>query len=393
MRTSVGAVIVRELRAVRQNFRWVGPAICMPLLFGVFLTWQYAGKKVVRMPVTIVDQDHSATSRALTRAVLANEAFSLGQYADSADEFPELAARNLSRICFVFPRRLERDVKSGRGGRVAVLTDATNMLSGNIAQTEAKRVLGTFSVYADVMGTEARAQAPAPWALRTAVPVSSSFRSYFNANFNSNYANYICVGALIVPLQLASLLVACHAGAWEFTPGARPGLAAIAPSPLALILGKCFVYTTLVFPGCLIMLHFPQWFLDAPMLGSELLVAVLVVCFSFALVTFSFGISALIGQPLLTTLIGAILTLPNFLLCGYTWPNYAIAPGVHFLSYAFPMYHFAFAFRKVVLMGATVRDCTLEIGIWLMWCVLAALASWFGARRILRGDSRTEDPA
>jgi ABC-2 type transport system permease protein len=383
------AVIAREVRALRENSRLIALAVCAPPLFGLIITWQYAEKKLVSIPVTIVDQDHSAMSRGLTRALLANEAFSLGQYAGSPDEFPGLAAQNLSHICFVFPRNLERALKAGRGARVAVMTDATNILSGNIAQTASNEVFATFSVAADIKRTEARGLAPAPWAGRVALPLSSQFRSWFNPNFNNNYADYLCLGALIVPVQLASLLIACRSGAREFDKPARDEIATLAPHPLCLVLGKSIVYTALVWPGCLLTLHIPHWWLGVPMHGSEALVAWMVACFSAMLTTLAFGLSALTRMPLMASLLSAVLTLPNFLLCGYTWPNFAIPPGLHFLSYAFPMYQFAFAFRKVALMGAGWKDCGLEIQLWLAWSAVAFLLALLGAHMILRASRRS----
>jgi ABC-2 type transport system permease protein len=325
----------------------------------------------------------------MTRAILASETFSLGQYSDSPEEFPELAARNLSRVCFVFPRYFERDVKAGRGGRVAMLTDATNILAGNIAQTAAGELFGTLSVVADIRSTEARALAPSSLAGRVALPIARQSRSWFNPNLNNNYADYLGVGILIIPVQLASLLIACCSGSREFEKSALDELTVLAPGPIKLVLGKCFLYTAVVWPGCMLTLHLPNWWLAVPFRGSQFLVALMVACFSALLATVAFGLSALIRDPIQTSLVSAVLTLPNFLLCGYTWPNYAVPPGLRFLSYAFPMYQFSFAFRKVVLMGAGWRDCMFEIEIWLAWCVVAALLAFMGARRILR-ESRRE---
>ncbi|MCX6624689.1 MAG: hypothetical protein NTY38_27230, partial [Acidobacteria bacterium] len=112
-------------------------AIAGPLLFAFVVGAVYSEKKVVGIPVTIVDQDSSALSREITRAVLAAEPFVLGQYSDSPAGFPRLAAEGRSHICFVFPRHFERDIKAGKSAEVAVLVDATNLITGNVAATTA----------------------------------------------------------------------------------------------------------------------------------------------------------------------------------------------------------------------------------------------------------------
>ncbi len=203
-----GQIVLREWKSLRREARIALLIVVGPLAFAAMIAAVYLPKKVTALPVTIVDQDLGALSRELTRAVLATEPFVLGQYADSPDEFRRLAAEGRSQICFVFPRHFERDIKAGRGGAVAVLVDGTNVLATNAAVTGATTVLGTYSIGVDIQALQKRGTGSIGQARRIAMPIMQETRTWFNPALNSNYANFMVLGFLAIPIQLASLSVA-----------------------------------------------------------------------------------------------------------------------------------------------------------------------------------------
>jgi ABC-2 type transport system permease protein len=380
---SLFGLMRREYRALFQDWPLLVLALCMPVLFIASIGQMYSYRKVTEIPVAIVDQDHSALSREIVRGLLAAEPFKLAQYMNSASDCPDVAQRNLSHICLVIPRYLERNVKSGRAARVALLVDSTNMLAGNVALTAASEVLTTYSVGVSIRKNEALGVAPPPWSARASQPVLLRQLHWFSPGLNSNYVNFMVLGLSLVPIQLAPLLALCRSGAREFeSPGARSPIRT--RNPVLIVAGKCLPYISILWPASLVSIHLPHWWFGVPMVGSAWRLALVTLCFISMLITLSFALSTLTRDPVFTSELGALLTLPNFLLSGFTWPNFAMPVGIRPFSYAFPMHHFGFIVRKIALMGASWSDCTHEIGIWLAWMVVSLGLALVGARAIGR---------
>lgn len=377
-----GKIVLREWRSLQHDARLAVLAFAGPLAFALVAGAVYLPKKVTGMPVTIVDQDSSALSREVTRSLLATEPFVPGQYADSAEEFRRLAAEGRSHICFVFPRNFERDLKAGRGAQVAVLVDSSNLLAANIAGTAANTVLATYSAAADIRSLERRGMGRSQ-ATRTALPVIQETRSLFNPAFNSNYANFMVLGLIAIPIQLVSLLAVCRAGAREFGGGSAE-LLGISRSPFVIAAAKSTAYVVILWPVCWLAGHLPVWWLGMPVRGSEWLLAALTLWFVANMVMLGVAISIFSKDALLATEICAVITMPNFLLSGVTWPTFAMPKGLAAAAYVLPMNPYAFALRKIVLMGAEVGDLTRELLLLAGWSVMAGILALAGAYMLRR---------
>jgi ABC-2 type transport system permease protein len=391
--SAFGQIILREWRSLwREEARLTVLTITGPLLFALVVGAVYSQKKVIGVPATIVDQDSSALSRDITAAVLATEPFVLGQYTDSPDEFRRLAAEGRSHICFVFPRHFERDIKAGKSAEVAVLVDATNLITGNVAVTTATNLLASYSIGVDIRTMEKRGQGPDARVALAAMPVAQQTRSWFNPAFNSNYANFLVLGMIVIPVQLAPLLAACRAGTREFGSGSVE-LARLSRNPALVAAAKCAAYVAILWPVSWLTLHLPQWWLGLPMKGSEWLLTGMTLWFVTNMVLLGFAVSCLIRDALFGSEICALITMPNFLISGFTWPAFAMPRGLEIAAYLLPMNPFALALRKVTLMGAGAGNLTQEITLLAVWSILATALALSGAYLLLHhegpGKART----
>jgi ABC-2 type transport system permease protein len=385
-------IVFREWRFLLRDLRFTALMVCSPLLFSWIVGSVYSERKLAEIPATIVDQDHSALSREITQAVFATEPFTPGQYSTSIEEFKRLAAEGRAYVCFAFPPDFERDIKSGKAVRVAVLIDASNMITGNMAVTAASSVLGSYSVAADVKKIRMRGGASDTRARQVAMPAIVQIRILFNPAFNANYANFLVLGFTAIVIQLAPLLAACRAGVRELGSGAAE-LRFMSRHPAILAAAKCTAYVTILWPVAWLTLRLVLWNFRLPMAGSEWMLVFLSLWFVTNMVALGLGISCLIGDELFGTEICAILTMPNFLLSGFTWPTFAMPRGLRVLAYALPMNPLVFSLRKITLMNATLRDLLGEIGMLAAWTVVAAVLAWLAAARIFKSGVPQETAA
>lgn len=373
----------REWQWILLEKRYIVLVLLGPILFALSIDLIYAPKKVLGLPVVFVDQDHSQLSRQMARALLASETFKSAGYINSTDEFPRQVAEDRAYTCFVFPYGMERDLKAGRGGHVEVLVDQSNFLAGSVELTSATAVLTSFSVVADAQIIEAMDGVKQSQALRRAMPINVGARMLFNPGFTSNYLNYIPVGAATISLQLAALLIGIRSGSSEFQERSFQPLSAVKASPIALVSGKVVSYLLPLLPVYLITLLIPPVLFGAPFVRTGLSFWVILVWFPAALITFGYGVSALTGDALLSTEVCALLTLPNFLVTGYTWPMFASPKAMLLFTYGMPLYPFAFAMKKITILGGTLADCGIQIWCLTGWSLIAILFAWAGTRRIL----------
>jgi len=376
-------IVLREWRSLSKEAGVAMLLLAGPLVFALVVGAVYSPKKVTGLPITIVDQDSSALSRDLIRSLLATEPFVLGYYAESPEQFRYLSAEGRSHICFVFPRQFERDIKAGRGAKVAVLVDASNLLAANIAVTAAGTVLASYSIGAQIQSLERRGMAPSI-AGRAAVPVIQETRTLFNPAFNSNYANFMVLGLVAVSVQLVSLLGPIQAGAREFGGGSAE-LQGLSRNLFVIAAAKSAAYVAILWPVCWLTMHVPQWWLGLPVKGSEWLLAALTLWFVTNMVMLSIAISALSKDALLASEVCAVITMPNFLISGFTWPVFAMPGRLAAAAYLLPMNPFVFAVRKIAQMGAGVGDLTPELLLLVGWSALAGTLALAGAY-VLRRD-------
>ncbi len=384
---SILNVAEREWQWLRLEPKYIVLVIVAPILFVIALGTMYSPKKVLHVPIAIVDQDHSRLSRELTRGILASETYSFGGYAGSAEEFPAWVANDRAHVFFVFPKGLERTLMSRQSARVQVLIDNSNYLAGSAEAGSASAILATFSVGAELHVIEAVNGVPKDSALPRAVPFDIGTRMWFNPAFNANYLNFMVAGLAYVAVQLAGLLVAIRAGESEYSGSRAPYLHEVTKSAWAALLGKLLPYFCIAFLVSVTVVHLPHWFFGAPLADNDLSFWLVLAWFVGMLVTLGFGLSCLIRDSLYATEICAILTLPNFLASGYTWPIFAMPKAMRILAYGLPMNSGAFMLRKITLMGGTLADCGNQLAGLTAWSILAFVLAWRGTRQILKAGA------
>ncbi len=383
-------VTLREWRWIRKDRKQVLLVAIAPLVFVTILGLVYSPMKVVHVPILIVDMDHSTLSREITRGLLSNETFSLGGYADSPADFQDLAAQDKAHMCFVFPHNFERDLKAGRQAKLQAILDGTNLLPAVVELGDAETVLGTYVVGTARKKAEAQSGIIEELAMNRAAPINASYRIWFNPGFTSNYLNFLVVGILTIPIQLAGLLVSICSGVSEYGERNAEPIVKLTRNPWAIIAGKVLAYVAIIYPVSMMLDYTPYLFFGAPMAGSQITLALVTLWYASMLVTLGYAFSCLIADPLQATEIAALITLPNFLLSGFTWPIFSMPKILRPFAYGLPMYSFSFMYRKLSIMGASAADCLQQMAILGIWTLLALTLAWFGTRRILTGKSERE---
>jgi ABC-2 type transport system permease protein len=136
-------------------------------------------------------------------------------------------------------------------------------------------------------------------------------------------------------------------------------------------------------PLSIVVTQLSHWLFAAPLLETHPLFWFVLIWFDAIMVTLGYGLSSLARDPVFATEICASLTMPNFLLSGFTWPIFAMPKIMWILAYGLPMYSVVFMTRKITLMGAGIVDCAAQLLGLVAWSAVALALAWYGTKRIL----------
>ncbi len=350
-------------------------AVLAPLLYGGLLGAVYSQQKVVAIPFVVVDADDSALSREIIQGVQQSEYFRFAGYANSPNEFKQLALRDTAKLMLVFPQHFSRDVQRGRGAKIQALIDNSNMAIGNVALQTISSIGTTYAVGVDVARSMASRGEARSAAMTDALPLDSTIRALNNPAFNQNYANFVLLGLVGIAIQLIPLLMTLETTAVN-TLGKR--------SLLVEIFAKWSAYTVILVPLSMVTMWLSISVVQAHLLGSMVFVMWFTAYFSMVMCMVGVGFSILIHDPQRTLGTFAVIAMPSFLMSGFTWPTNALPSALRVIAGMLPITHFAEVIRRNHLMGLGLTDNWGHIWPLLVWAVMGLAAGIIGCMRNMK---------
>ena len=259
----------REMRRIRNSSQAILLTIILPSFAAVLLAAIFGSSVPRRLPVVIVDQDHSSLSRQATRMLDSTPGLSVNFQEVDPSQGIRRVARGDAYALVVFPNHLYRDVVEGRSPSVGVYVNGQMLLPASLVSRDIRTALGTLSAGAKIqvrrkMG-ESKRQAMAGYD-----PVGLESHPLFIPELD--YRRFLVPVLVTAVLQIFAMFAAVRsmgreiklksAGRWYRLSGSRVGPA---------LFGKLLPYAVL---HCLLSLAFILiWhgILGNPLIGSLLL--------------------------------------------------------------------------------------------------------------------------
>jgi ABC-2 type transport system permease protein len=366
---TIGTVAWREIRKLAAD-RWTILAItAIPLVVGILLASIYARQVVLDIPTVVIDQDGTAASRAVARAIDAHESLRLVRtVAGGADE--EQIIRSGEASCVVsIPREFENRLKRGEASPVLCMLNGSNMVLSNYAL---KAISGTMTTVTAGIAMEKleKTGTPSTHALSAYAPLSVTPRYMFNPA--QNYANFFIPGILAALLQQIVVIGAALTWVREFRSGEIIELIGITRNTVILSTGKLIVYLLVGAVWALFLFAglFPLF--GVPYNGSVLAGILAVILMTAGMALLAMFISSLFSHRETAMQVMFIVSSPAFLVSGYTFPQLAMPTAVKCLGYIVPLTPFLAAWRKTVLYGGGIADIMPEMGMMTLGIVIYA---------------------
>ncbi len=336
-RRRAAAIRAKEWAQVWLDPSTFGLVVLMPLIL-MFLFGNAVSLDVKGTRTGVVDQDHTAASRALVQTLAANAYFTVreGQSVRALEE--GLTTGDLRGI-IVIPDGLERAIVNQQGVAVQLIADGSQVNTATFLSTHLRGALRDWTAAA---ARESGNQVAPALQLLT--------RYTYNPGLQSRYM--LVPGAIGIVMAMIGSLLTALIMAREYERGTMEGLLSTPISIPSLVLSKLIPYYVLGLASTGICVLVAVYGYGLPFRGSILALFAIASAFLAAVLGQGLLISAATKNQFVSTQF-ALLSgfLPSLLLSGFLFEIDSMPRPIQWLTYIVPARYLIPSLQSVFLVG------------------------------------------
>ncbi len=360
---AAAATVARREAAFLRASPWdLAMLSAIPLLVCALVAWIFSAGVVRELPLVLIDQDHSATSRQIARLVEASPGLRVAAQVERWDEAMALLRERQAYGVLVLPEHLQREIVEGRAVTLPWFTNAQFQSHVGGMTRDVRAVIGTVSGGIELAARGKRGAAPVQ-ARAQFEPIRLKLATLYNEM--TSYEAFLTLALMPAVLQIFIALAAVTAIGRELKSGSVPAwLDAAGGRWGAALLGK-LVWPALAFAG--LAAAVVAWF--GAVRGWTLAGGATALALGWALlITAYLALGSLLVAVTLALRnaisFAAFLTAPAFAFCGQGFPLVAMPPLAKAWALALPLTHFLQIQSRHWLAGAPDAYSLPELG-WL----------------------------
>lgn len=331
------AMARKEVIQLRRDTRSLILAFLLPLL--LLVLFGYAISFDVRnIKTAVLDQDNSASSRALLDAFRASGYFKFSASIARTGEIGTLLDRGQAQMVLVIPPDFGRKLGSNQTAEVQAIVDGSDANSATIVLAYARAIAQSYSLKTQLDGRVATR------------PVTADSRVWYNEELTSR--NMIVPGLIAVIMMIVAAMLTSLTIAREWERGTMEQLASTPVTRAEVVLGKLLPYTVIGLADVVLSAVLGVWLFGVPFHGSALLLMALSTAFLIGALGLGIFISAVARSQLLATQMAMVTTfLPAFLLSGFMYSIDVMPKALQAVTYLVPARYFLVVTRGIFLKG------------------------------------------
>ncbi len=332
--------------------------ILVPLLYPLLYSWIYNNEVVRDVPVAVVDQSHTASSREFIRHFDASPDTRVAYYCTSLRQAEDLTAKQQVNGTLFFPEDYDVLLHRGEQAHVSVYTDMSLMLTYKAIYQSAQAVASKLSSRIQVAQSgsfTARDEET------STLPLAFDEVPIFNTT--GGYGNAILPGVLMLILQQTLLLgIGLSAGTarennryQDLVPVSKhyTGI-------FRIVLGKSLCYFMIyAVMGAYLALVVPRLFHFASLVSATTLLG-LMLPYTLACIFFGMMLSCLVRYRENVMLLVVFTSVPFLFMTGISWPQSNIPGFWQGVACLIPSTFGVRGFLRISSMGATLNDIEVE---------------------------------
>ena len=343
---SVWRAWVDTLKAIAADKGVLLLIVIAPVIYGFFYPWPYAEQAVTRVPVAVVDLDHSSLSRQITRFAQASPRIDVRMVIGDEQQARQALWRGEIEGYALLPRDLKRNVLRGSLAVVTVEANGSYALLNKAVLSGFAEAVGTVSAGVEIKKLQASGQS-APQAQASRNPISTQMVALFNPT--EGYGSYVVPAVALLIIQQTLLMgVAMLVGLWAETGQHR----ANATTWLGRILG----FSTVGYLSGLLYFGWIFWAQDFPRGANTGGALVLLAFYTPAICTLGSLLGVWFGNRERALQVLLFTALPMAFVSGFSWPAEALPEPLQALRWLFPSTAGIQASLRLNQMGAPLAD-------------------------------------
>lgn len=337
------AVIRKEIRHILRDRMTFSLVVFMPTLL-LFLLGYAITADIVRVPIALLDQDRSPSSRAFIQQLTTGEDLELVARVARIEQVEELLMQGRIKAALVIPPSFEQDLLNLRGFPLQVIIDGTEPQSGGFALDRISTRAEAF--IAELLADELAARGIRPGSLSI---LDSRLRIWYNPGLKASVD--LVPGLLSITLSLPGVSVAL-ALAREREHGTFEQLLVSPVGRAELLLGKMSPYILSGMLNVILATLVARLWFEVPFRGSFLLYLGFSGLYFFALLSIGIILGVLIKTQAAALAISFLVMLfPGFFLTGIFFPLAAMPAIMRTEAMALPGTHHAIITRGSFITG------------------------------------------
>ena len=331
-------VLRREWQRMTSRRLYLGVCLVLPLFCLFFMATIFGSGQMENIPVGIVDQDNTSTSRQIARNIAAVPTFSVTRHFTDEAAAREAVQRKEIYGYLSIPAGFEQRATTGMDATLSYYYHYALLSVGSELMAAFETALAPVALSPIAM--EAISLGVSQEQITTfLLPVQSSIHPLYNPDLD--YSVYLSQPFFYVLFQILILLMTVYAVGSElkfYT--AQEWMTTARGNIVTAIIGKLLPYT-FIFSVIGILANYVLYgVLHIPFQGSLLMMNLMTVLFIIAtqaLAVFIFSIFPRIAYIIsIVSMVGSL----GATLSGVTFPVTSMYPAVHAASYLFPVRHF-----------------------------------------------------
>jgi len=365
----VFAIAFKETLQVWRDPRSLAIALLMPLMQMALLGYGVS-LDIKRVPLCILDEESSQTSRELVQRFVASHWFMVAHTLGDERSVRDAMDRGRCVGAVTIPVDFSRRMAMTGTAAVQTVFDATDANSTNISIGYAQGVIG-----------QTTAAFQASWAAAHGVHpdkvgnVDLQTRVWFNEGLDSR--NFIIPGVVAVILGLVGAQLTSLTISREWERGTMEQLISTPITALELMLGKLAPYFLIGLVDAAFCLCAAAFWFDVPFRGGLGTLLFTTALFTLVVLGIGYLVSVRIRSQLGASQIAVTLTLvPISLLSGYTFPIDQMPAPIQAVTLVVHARYFVTILRSVFLKGSTLTELAVPT---LALVLYAAVVMWLAA--------------
>ena len=351
-------VISDEWRGVWSDAGVVLIVVFALFIYGISYSLGYGGEVLRDVPIAVVGTTNYGVNQRLVRMIDASPKVRVAYEVVDVNEVERLLAERKIWGAVMFSPTLEKDILSGRQGRVAILGDASYFLAYREVVEGAVSAIQQMNTQI----IEERSGVYSP-------PIIYEQQNLFNPSLG--YGIFIMPAIILLIVQQTALIGVGMVSATRRERGERYGVA----SPLVVTIGRTMVYVAIyaLASGFMLTVHYSLF--DYPMRGTWWRCITVVAPYILAVIFLAQAVGSLFRRresPIVWLL---WLSIPFLLVSGVSLPSQAFPEWLYIIGKLVPSSSAVESWIAIQSRGASLTDIAPQLTIlWILVVLYAGLA-------------------